>query len=125
MSKTVDTSTGAAHGTYLSYTIGFVLSIILTLGAYYLVVEKILAGRELAAAIVGLAVLQLFVQLLFFLHLGSESKPRWNLMVFLFAALVVVIVVFGSIWIMDNLDYHMMPEEMDHHMLEQTKKGGF
>lgn len=125
MAKTLDTNTGAAHGTYLSYTIGFVLSIILTLGAYYLVVEKILAGRELAAAIVGLAVLQLFVQLLFFLHLGSESKPRWNLMVFLFAALVVVIVVFGSIWIMDNLDYHMMPEEMDHQLLEQNKKGGF
>lgn len=118
------TSAGAAHGSYLSYSIGFVLSIVLTLGAYYAVVEKVFSGREIAAAIIGLAVAQLFVQLFFFLHLGRESKPRWNLMMFLFAALVVVIVVFGSIWIMDNLDYHMMPQDMDEYMLDQQSKGG-
>lgn len=115
----------AGHGSYLSYTIGFLLSIALTLAAYFLVVDKILTGSTLIAAIMGLAVVQLFVQLAFFLHLGSESRPRWNLMVFGFAVLVVVIVVLGSIWIMENLDYNMMPKEMEQHMLDQTKKGGF
>lgn len=125
MAYTETDAHGAGHGSYLSYTIGFLLSIVLTLAAYFLVVDKILTGSRLVAAIVGLAVVQLFVQLVFFLHLGRESRPRWNLMVFWFALLVVVIVVFGSIWIMENLDYHMMPNEMEQRMLDQTKKGGF
>ncbi len=64
----------------------------------------------------ALAVTQLLVQLLFFLHLGRESKPRWNLIVLAFAVMVVVIVVFGSLWIMKNLQYnhgHQTPEETD------------
>lgn len=119
------TALHAGHGSYLSYTVGFVLSIVFTLAAYFLVVDKVLSGRQLVLAIVGLAVAQLFVQLVFFLHLGRESRPRWNQMTFWFAALVVVIVVFGSIWIMENLDYNMMPDEMNQYMLEQNKKGGF
>jgi cytochrome o ubiquinol oxidase operon protein cyoD len=91
-----------------SYVTGFVSSIILTLFAYILVVNHILSGTGLVAAIVGLAIIQLFVQLFFFLHVGDESKPRWNLMALLFAAMVVVIVVFGSLWIMNNLNYNMM-----------------
>lgn len=115
----------ANHGSYVSYTVGFLLSIALTLAAYFLVVDRILSGSTLVVAIIGLAIVQLFVQLTFFLHLGGESKPRWNQMVFWFALLVVLIIVIGSIWIMANLDYNMMPEEMNHHMLEQNNKGGF
>ncbi len=101
----------AGRGTQQTYIIGFLLSIALTMAAYVAVVNHILSGRLLIAAIVGLAVIQLFVQLLFFLHLGRESKPRWNLLMFLFALLVVGIVVFGSLWIMNNLNYHMMSPE--------------
>lgn len=125
MKQANDTHASTQHGSYLSYTIGFILSIALTLAAYFLVVEKILTGTQLMLAIVSLAVVQLLVQLVFFLHLGRESSPRWNQMVFWFAAGVVLIVVIGSIWIMENLDYNMMPKEMEQHMLDQTKKGGF
>ena len=41
-----------------------------------------------------------------FLHLGQEDKPRYQLTAFNFMVLVVLILVFGSIWIMQNLDYH-------------------
>ena len=92
----------------VSYVVGFILSIVLTFVAYILVVNHILEGALLVAAIIALAIVQLFVQLFFFLHLGKESKPRWNLLMFSFALLVVVIVVFGSLWIMNNLDYNMM-----------------
>jgi cytochrome o ubiquinol oxidase subunit IV len=61
---------------------------------------------KLVAVIIVLAVSQLFVQLLFFLHLSRESRPRWNLIVLLFAAMVLLIVVLGSLWIMNNLNYH-------------------
>lgn len=89
-----------------SYTTGFALSVILTLAAYLLVVKNVFHGWALVGALAGLAVTQLLVQLFFFLHLGRESKPRWNLVVMLFAALVVGIVVFGSLWIMKNLQYN-------------------
>lgn len=113
-----------AQGNLVSYIVGFILSIILTLSAYFLVVNKLLSGNTLVGAIVFLAVLQLLVQLVFFLHLGRESGPRWNLFMFLSMLLIVAIVVVGSLWIMHNLDYHMMPpEQVDSHMLEQKDKG--
>jgi cytochrome o ubiquinol oxidase operon protein cyoD len=107
------------HGTVFSYSIGFLLSLIMTMAAYLLVVNKLLEGRALIAALIALAIAQLFVQLIFFLHLGSESKPRMRLLIFLFMGIVLAIIVGGSIWIMDNLDYRMMPHEVDEYMLEE------
>ncbi len=115
---------GASNGSLVSYTIGFALSILFTLAAYYVVVHNIFARRGAVAIIVGLAVAQLLVQLIFFLHLGKESKPRWNLMVFYFMLLVVGIVVVGSLWIMDNLDYNMTSgKDMDQKMQHESEKG--
>lgn len=95
------------HGGVVSYTIGFVLSIALTLVAYYLVVDRVVSGWTTVIVILGLGVLQLFVQLLFFLHLGAEKRPRWNLMVLLFMATMLLVIVVGSLWIMNSLDYYM------------------
>lgn len=95
------------------YIIGFASSIVLTViafGATALHSEThhaIPHHDVIVPILLGLAVIQLFVQIIFFLHLGKESKPRLNLMAFLFMILVVVIVVFGSLWIMQNLDYNM------------------
>jgi len=109
----------AAHGTLTSYTIGFVLSIVFTLAAYFAVVDHLLVGGVLAGAIAALGVVQLIVQLVFFLHLASESKPRWNLVVFLFMLVVLVILVFGSLWIMYNLNYNMAsPHDVDTQIIQ-------
>lgn len=115
---------GQSHGTLQAYVTGFVLSLMLTAAAYVSVVNEIITDKVLIAVIVGLAVAQLLVQLVFFLHLQRESKPRLNLVVFSFMLLVVGIVVIGSLWIMNNLDYNMMPHQMDQKMLEQYNKGG-
>lgn len=101
-------STNYGENQMRSYIIGFILSIILTILPYYMVVNHLFEREALLGAIVILAILQLLVQLIFFLHLGDESKPRWNLITFVFAIIVVGVVVFGSIWIMNNLDYNMM-----------------
>lgn len=100
------------------YVIGFISSIALTLAAFALVIQHVDSNHQggpshefITATIVALAIVQLIVQLYFFLHLGHESKPRWNLIVALFMVMVLVIVVFGSLWIMNNLDYHMMGSE--------------
>lgn len=91
------------HGNVNSYVIGFILSIILTLAAYMLVANGILHGWPLNLAIVLLGIGQTWVQLRLFLHLGEEAWPKWNLLAFLFMALVVFIVVGGSLWIMSHL----------------------
>ncbi len=101
-------SSQETHGSFLSYTFGFILSLLLTFLAFFLVAKKILSGWPLILVIVPLGVFQAFIQLFCFLHLGAEKRPRRNLMVFLFMALVLVILVSGSIWIMYNLDTRLM-----------------
>ena len=105
MSAPADTSREAAQGSVGGYCLGFGLSLGLTLTAYYLTTRQLAHGWALIFGLAGLAVIQLSVQLVCFLHLGRESRPRWNLTVFLFAAMVVGILVFGSLWIMHNLNY--------------------
>ncbi len=97
------------QGTLRSYLTGFGLSIVCTVIAYLLVVKHLLSGTLLASAIFGLGIAQALVQLLFFLHLGKESKPRWNMVVFLFMVLILAIIVLGSLWIMNNLNDRVMP----------------
>lgn len=113
------------QGSHLSYIYGFLLSLVLTLAAYLLVTNKILTGPLLIVAVTGLALVQLFIQLILFLHLGSETKPRWNQLAFVSTVVVAVIIVFGSVWIMKNLDYHMTSQDINQKMLEQGKEGGF
>jgi cytochrome o ubiquinol oxidase operon protein cyoD len=112
-----------AEGSLKTYLSGFVLSIVFTLTAYELVVQRKFSVDIIIAAIVGLALFQFLIQLLFFLHLGRERKPRWKLFVLFFMIMVVLILVFGSIWIMNNLNYRMTPQQQNQYMNNQG--GGF
>lgn len=89
---------------------GFFLSLLLTLGAYFIVAESALKDWKLDIAVLSLALAQTWVQLRFFLHFGDETKPKWNLLSFLFMVGVVFIIVLGTLWIMYNLNERMMPE---------------
>ncbi len=97
------------QGTTKSYIIGFILSLAFTLLPYYMVVNKTLTGNGLLAAILGFAVLQLFVQIFFFLHLGRGPKPFYNVVFFFATVGVVIIAVGGSLFIMSNLYRNMSP----------------
>lgn len=110
--------------TIVPYITGFVLSIILTLLAYWAVESQAYSPAFVVSIIIGLAVIQLFVQLFFFLHLGEEMRPRWRLVTLGFGVLVVGIVVLGSLWIMNNLNYNMMhsPKATETYM---ERQGGF
>lgn len=111
-------STQKHAGSIKSYTIGFALSIILTLIPFGLVMNGNLTGFGIVSLLVMFALAQLLVQTVFFLHIGNENGPRLNLLTYLFMLLVVVIVVIGSLWIMANLDYNMMPHDMEHELLK-------
>lgn len=108
------------NGSIKSYIIGFFLSVILTLMAYFPVSLKVNSGESvfpveiLLAWILSLAVMQLFVQLIFFLHLGNKKSPKWNLVFFIGTIGIVIMIVIGSIWIMYNLNYNMLPNVEDY-----------
>lgn len=107
------------------YVGGFVSALILTFVAYWLVTSKVIEGGWLIALLMGLAVVQFIVQLVFFLHVGSETRPRWNLTALSFMLIILIVIVAGSLWIMNNLNYNMMmtPEQMEDYMNVQRDKG--
>lgn len=103
------------------YILGFVSSLVLTGGAFLIAQLRIssendfLSHEAVVLIILSLAIVQMIVQLVFFLHIGEEIKPRWKLLSLLFGIMVVAIIFIGSLWIMYNLDYNMMS---DHQSLE-------
>jgi cytochrome o ubiquinol oxidase subunit IV len=101
----------AEHGTMRSYVIGFILSLLFTFIPYYLVVNRTFTGTTLLAVILGFAVLQMVIQVTFFLHLGRGPKPNWNLFFFISTIGIILVVVGGSILIINNLNYNMMPSD--------------
>lgn len=107
------------------YVTGFILAVGLTVMAYVTVTAQLFTNEVAILILMGLAVIQFVVQLIFFLHIGQESKPRWNLAAFLFTLLVLIVIVFGSLWIMYNLNYGMgmSSEQMDEFMIKQSDKG--
>jgi cytochrome o ubiquinol oxidase subunit IV len=115
--------------TLWGYCKGFGLSVLLTLAAYWLVVLQMFADNPplerfiLLAVLVVLALVQFSVQLVYFLHLAHGTRPRWNLLVFWAMVLVVVILAFGSLWIMQNLGYHMSGHEVDQYIRQEEGIG--
>jgi cytochrome o ubiquinol oxidase operon protein cyoD len=95
------------HGTMTSYVVGFILSLVFTLIPYYLITHKTFDKHELLMIILGFAMLQMIVQLFFFLHLGREKKPHANAQFLMGTVGIIFVVVGGSIWIMNNLHYNM------------------
>jgi len=107
--KKIELPQGALKGTLTSYLIGFILSLALTCAAYLAIVGHLPSKKILIYTVVGLAFVQMIVQLLFFFHLAKEVKPRWNLQIFLAMFFLIAIIVGGSLWIMFDLDNRVMP----------------
>ena len=95
------------HGTMQAYIIGFILSLVFTLIPYYLVLHHVSSGTKLLAIILGFGVLQMLVQLLFFLHLGRRPRPYWQIIFYIWTIGSILIVVGGSLIITHNLHSNM------------------
>jgi cytochrome o ubiquinol oxidase operon protein cyoD len=106
-----------------TYIIGFSFSLVLTLISFGLVQLHLFLGRSLIThpfiipAILIFAIVQLLIQVIFFLHLLREDRERWNLMFFVSTIGLIIMIVIASIWILDNLNYNMMPEQQVQHVL--------
>ncbi|RAP72172.1 cytochrome o ubiquinol oxidase subunit IV [Candidatus Erwinia dacicola] len=88
--------------------IGFILSVILTGIPFWMVMDGGASKATILTVVHICAVVQVLVHLVYFLHLDSKSEGGWNLIAIVFAALIILIVVVGSLWIMWNLNYNMM-----------------
>lgn len=101
---------GSGHGTLNGYLIGFALSVVLTVIPFVLVMIGTLPVKAVLFSIVAAAVIQILVHLYYFLHMNNSSDEAWNMVALVFTALIIAIIVVGSLWIMYNLNINMMPK---------------
>jgi cytochrome o ubiquinol oxidase subunit IV len=105
--------------TYGKYVAGFVGSVVLTLCAYLLATRGTAKLGALEVSLALLAISQFVVQMVLFLHVGEEHGPRWKLLAAAFMLGVVLILVGGSLWVMNNLNTRMTPQQMDQYLRSQ------
>lgn len=93
-----------------SYVIGLVLAAVLTVGSFLVSVGSSgIWEPAIPAALVALAIGQMGVHLVFFLHLTTGPDNTNNALALAFGILVVVLLIGGSLWIMQHLNANMMP----------------
>ena len=83
----------------------------LTAAAFFLAGSHIIYGPAIPVALIVLAIAQMGVHLVFFLHITTGPDNTNNVLALAFGVLVVFLIVAGSIWIMDHLNQNMMPME--------------
>ena len=98
------------EGSLRAYLTGFALAAILTAIPFWLVLDHVIGNFKLAVIVIlALAVLQIIVHMVCFLHVNGRSEGGWNLMGLIFTVTLVVIVLGASIWSMFNENHLMMP----------------
>jgi cytochrome o ubiquinol oxidase operon protein cyoD len=98
------------HGSLRSYLTGFVLSVVLTAIAFWLVMGNVLNDTlGTSIVIMALAAVQIVVHMIYFLHMNTKSEGGWTFIALAFTLTLVVITLAGSIWVMYHMDQNMMP----------------
>ena len=92
-----------------SYLIGLTLAIALTAGSFWVVQTDVIYGPGVPVALVALAVAQMGIHLVFFLHITAGPDNTNNVLALAFGVLIVCLLIFGSLWIMANLNHNMIP----------------
>ncbi len=101
---------GIPHVSAREYLTGFVLSLVLTAIPFALVMGKgVQNSTALAVVLLAFAAVQIVVHMVYFLHMNARSEGGWNLLALVFTAVLVVIVLSGSLWVMHHLNTNMMP----------------
>ena len=86
----------------------FIVALILTVIPFYLVWTKSSPDTITYAILFGCAFVQIFVHFKYFLHMETKtSDGRWNLVSLMFTAIVVLILIAGSVWIIYNMNVNM------------------
>ena len=109
-----DVAPGAPHSNILSetvaYVIGLALALILTGVSFWVASTSVLWGPGVAVGLVVLAIAQMGVHLVFFLHITSGPDNTNNVLALAFGVLIVFLVMIGTIWIMGHMNANMAPD---------------
>ncbi|HJY18349.1 MAG TPA: cytochrome o ubiquinol oxidase subunit IV [Xanthobacteraceae bacterium] len=91
------------------YTVGLLLAIILTATSFWAANTALLWGPGVPLGLAVLAIAQIGVHLVFFLHITTGRDNTNNVLALAFGMLIVILVIGGSLWIVTNLNANMMP----------------
>jgi cytochrome o ubiquinol oxidase operon protein cyoD len=100
------------------YTVGLALAVLLTATSFWVANTSLLWPPGIPIGLVVLAIAQMGVHLVFFLHITTGPDNTNNVLALAYGMLIVFLVVVGSLWIMTNLNDNLMPssELMNLHM---------
>jgi cytochrome o ubiquinol oxidase operon protein cyoD len=104
-----DASAASEPSGVLVYTIGLVLAVILTGTSFWVANTTLLWGPGVAMGLIVLAIAQMGIHLVFFLHITTGPDNTNNVLALAFGLLIVFLVIGGSFWIMNDLNNNMMP----------------
>jgi len=93
------------------YLIGLALSVVATAVAFFLSGTSLVWQPSIPAALIVLAIAQMGVHVVFFLHITTRPDSVNNVMALTFGVFVVFVLIVGSVWIMTHLNYNMLPME--------------
>lgn len=93
------------------YLIGLTLAVVLTAASFYALDTRLIYGPGIPVALMVLAIAQMGMHLVFFLHITTGPDNTNNVLALAFGTLIVLLVVAGSLWIMANLNHNMMSME--------------
>ena len=96
----------------LVYTVGLLLAVILTAISFWVANTSLLWTPGVSLGLTALAIAQMGVHLVFFLHVTTGPDNTNNVMALAFGVLIVVLVVAGSLLIMADLNESMIPAEL-------------
>jgi len=95
----------------LSYLIGLGFATVLTIASFWIAIAHPIWGPAVPVALAVLAIAQMGVHLVFFLHVTTGPDNTNNVLALAYGLMVVFLIVAGSIWIMDHLNHNLMPME--------------
>jgi cytochrome o ubiquinol oxidase subunit IV len=95
----------------LGYVIGLGLAVLLTVTSFFIAGTDLVWQPSIPVALVVLAIAQMGVHLVFFVHITTDPDNTNNVMALAFGLLIVFLVVGGSLWIMSNLNENMPPAD--------------
>ncbi|MDB5650657.1 MAG: coxZ [Hyphomicrobiales bacterium] len=95
----------------IEYVVGFVLALGLTGVSFYVAGSDLIWKPGIATGLIVLAIAQMGVHLVFFLHITTSPDSTNNVLALAFGVLIVLLVIGGSLWIITHLNHNMMPME--------------
>jgi cytochrome o ubiquinol oxidase operon protein cyoD len=108
-----DIAPGDEHGDVIKGVTGYVLGLVLAIGltatSFWVASTHALWGPGVPIGLCVLAVAQMGIHLVFFLHITTGPDNTNNVLALAFGVLIVFLVVAGSLWIMANLNHNMLP----------------